>query len=194
MTSELITWPLRVSFGATRIALRGTVKAARLTGELAGEAVKLVWPPPGMAARDRDAPPQRAQPPGAQGQGPRLGPAATEAPPAPTSPAEPETRPAEPETRPADAAEPPAGAAEPHIEAEAELVAEFAEPGAEDGAGPELHVREPWDGYGQLDAHAVIDRIAAASGAELALVELYEQAHKQRQTVLEAVERRLRSV
>jgi hypothetical protein len=78
-------------------------------------------------------------------------------------------------------------------DAEPELVAEFAEPGAEEGAGPELRIREPWDGYGQLDADAVIDRIAVAGGAELALVALYEQAHKQRQTVLEAVERRLKT-
>src|SRR5689334_19972782 len=33
-----------------------------------------------------------------------------------------------------------------HISEEPELVEEFAEPGAEDGAGAEVHVQEPWDG------------------------------------------------
>jgi hypothetical protein len=193
MTSELITWPLRASLGASRIALRGTVEATRLAIELAGDAVRLMRPPSEATKRDRDAATQPATPPPAQGESPGLTPAP--GPPArASSPAGPAESSAGATELPADVVELRVRAGDPSADAEAELVAEFAEPGAEEGAGPELSVREPWEGYAQLDADAVIDRIALASGAELAVVELYEQAHKQRQTVLEAVERRLKTV
>jgi hypothetical protein len=72
-------------------------------------------------------------------------------------------------------------------------VEEVAEPGAEDGAGAEIHVAEPWEGYGELTADDVIDRITGATTAVLAAVQLYEQTHRRRRTVLEAAERELRS-
>ncbi len=75
-----------------------------------------------------------------------------------------------------------------------ELVAEFAERGAEDGAGANATVDEPWQGYAQMSADAITARIGDADLAELAVVELYEQTHAKRQTVLEAAERRLRSL
>src|SRR4051794_24692157 len=59
-----------------------------------------------------------------------------------------------------------------HIEDEPELVAEFADPGAEEGAGPELHVDEPWDGYARMNAADVRERIAVAGAAEVAVVQL----------------------
>jgi hypothetical protein len=71
------------------------------------------------------------------------------------------------------------------------VVAERADPGAEDGAGAEVHVAEPWDGYRQLHAADVIDRIIGADPAELAAVELYELSSRRRQTVLDAVAREL---
>ena len=76
------------------------------------------------------------------------------------------------------------------IDDEPELVAEVAEPGAEDGAGAELEVDEPWEGYDKLAADDVIARIRQADVAELAVTELYERSHKQRRTVLAAAERR----
>jgi hypothetical protein len=76
------------------------------------------------------------------------------------------------------------------IDDEPELVAEVAEPGAEDGASAELEVDEPWDGYDDLAADDVIERIRQADAAELAVVELYERSHKRRRTVLAAAERR----
>jgi hypothetical protein len=76
------------------------------------------------------------------------------------------------------------------IDDEPELVAEVAEPGAEDGASAELEVDEPWEGYDDAGADHVIERIRHADAAELAVVELYERSQKQRRTVLAAAERR----
>lgn len=75
---------------------------------------------------------------------------------------------------------------------EPELVEELAEPGAEEGAGAEVHVQPPWDEYEAMNAKQVISRLASASPAELAGVELYEGTHRRRQTILNAVERELR--
>jgi hypothetical protein len=79
-----------------------------------------------------------------------------------------------------------------HISEEPELVEEVAEPGAEDGAGASVHVEEPWSGYEHMKADDVIDRLAGATPAELAAIQLYESGRKSRTTVLEAVERELR--
>jgi hypothetical protein len=80
-----------------------------------------------------------------------------------------------------------------HVDEEVVLVAEVAEEGAEDGAGPELHVDEPWDGYDRMTAPEIRDRLAAADAAVAAAVELYEATHKSRRTVLEAAEIALKS-
>lgn len=80
-----------------------------------------------------------------------------------------------------------------HVSEEPELVAEFAEPGAEEGAGAELHVEEPWPGYRGMNAKQVIARLAGASTAELAAVQLYESGNRCRSTILAAVEREMRS-
>lgn len=77
-----------------------------------------------------------------------------------------------------------------HVDVDAELVAEFAEPGAEDGAGPEIHIDEPWDGYAKMRVADIRDRVTIADPAELAVVQLYESANRGRASVLEAVERR----
>jgi diacylglycerol O-acyltransferase len=99
--------------------------------------------------------------------------------------AEPEPRP-EPEPEPAPAPEPPA-AAEPEVE----LVAESAEPGAEEGAGPQVHVSEPWPGYDGMTAPDLIARFDEASEEALGVVRLYEGSHRRRRDVLEAAERAL---
>jgi hypothetical protein len=79
-----------------------------------------------------------------------------------------------------------------HVDEEVVLVAETAEGGAEGGAGPELHVEAPWDGYDKMTAADIRDRLAAASPAEAAAVELYETTHKNRSSVLDAAGRALR--
>jgi hypothetical protein len=80
------------------------------------------------------------------------------------------------------------------VDDEPELVGELAEPGAEEGAGPEIAVEEPWEGYREMKSDEVIARIDDASAAELAVVELYEQAHKDRQSVVAAAERRHKAI
>jgi hypothetical protein len=80
------------------------------------------------------------------------------------------------------------------IDDEPELVAELAEPGAEEGASAEVEVDEPWDGYDDLSADEVIARIGEADSAAVGVVELYERSHKQRRTVITAVERRQREL
>jgi hypothetical protein len=80
-----------------------------------------------------------------------------------------------------------------HISEEPELVEEIAEPGAEEGAGASVEIAEPWPGYRLLSAADVIARIDGATPAELAGIELYESAHRNRQTVLEAAQRSLKT-
>jgi hypothetical protein len=105
---------------------------------------------------------------------------------------------AQPE-RPEPAAPPPTGPAVPlgpgtgHVDEEVELVGEFSDPGAEDGAGANVHVAEPWSGYAQMHADEIIDHLATVADSALALVELYEQTHRRRRTVLEAAGRELRA-
>jgi hypothetical protein len=110
----------------------------------------------------------------------------------PSPPPEPEPEPEEREPvieaveeRPAFEAEAPE-----HLDVEPELVAEFAEPGAEEGAGPEIHVDEPWDGYRKMRVADIRDRVQVADPAELAVVQLYESMNRGRASILDAVERR----
>ena len=79
-----------------------------------------------------------------------------------------------------------------HVDTEVVLVAEVAEEGAEDGAGAELTIAPPWDGYDGMTAADIRDRLTAASPVEAAAVELYEAAGKNRRTVIDAAARLLR--
>jgi hypothetical protein len=81
-----------------------------------------------------------------------------------------------------------------HIDTEPELVAEFAEEGAEEGAGPEIHVDEPWGGYRRMKVADIQERVALAGMAELAVVQLYESTHRNRRSILDAVEKRSRAL
>lgn len=80
-----------------------------------------------------------------------------------------------------------------HVSEEPELVSEVAEPGAEEGAGAQIRVLEPWEGYAGMTARDVVARLATAKATELAAVELYERSHRSRRTVLAAVQRRRRT-
>lgn len=75
-----------------------------------------------------------------------------------------------------------------HVSEEPVLVEQVAEAGAEDGAGAQVTVQEPWVGFQLMTAADLIDRLTSATLAELAAVELYELSHRRRQTVLSAVE------
>jgi hypothetical protein len=75
-----------------------------------------------------------------------------------------------------------------HVSAEPELVEEFAEPGAEEGVGAQLRILEPWTGYAQMKATDIIDRLASSSREEIAAVELYELAGRNRKSVVAAAQ------
>jgi hypothetical protein len=78
-----------------------------------------------------------------------------------------------------------------HIEAEETLVAAVADPGAEEGAGAQVHVDPPWQGYNKMRSRDIVERLAVESAAVLSVVELYERSHRGRRSVLEAAEREL---
>jgi hypothetical protein len=101
-----------------------------------------------------------------------------------------EAAPAEP--APPRAAPPPPPERAKEVDEEPVLTAEFAEEGAEDGAGPEIHVAEPWEGYREMKVPEVAARLASASPTELAAVQLYEASHRKRSSVMRDIERRLR--
>jgi hypothetical protein len=165
---DVIALPLHIGRGAAGLGLRVAGQAAGMAITALGRLIS-----PGNRARDDDVW------------------AATQ-----SDVATPETPPAPPPAAEAVAAEPepvvvptPAPA---HVSEEPELVASFAEPGAEDGPGATVHVAEPWQGYEHMRADDVIARLVAASPEELVAVELYERRHRGRRTVLTAAERQLR--
>jgi hypothetical protein len=92
---------------------------------------------------------------------------------------------------PAPVAAPPPPPTEGHVSEEPVEVAEFADPGAEDGPGPELEIEEPWDGYARQDARTIVKLLSTVGREAAATVELYEGTHRKRRTVLDAAGRRL---
>ncbi|MBA3261274.1 MAG: hypothetical protein H0T69_02125 [Thermoleophilaceae bacterium] len=87
---------------------------------------------------------------------------------------------------------PPVPAEPVHVSEEPVLVAETAEQGAEGGAGPEIHVEEPWPGYNRMTAAEIIARLRTETPVVAAAVSLYEAPHKTRRSVLEAAARSMR--
>jgi hypothetical protein len=73
-------------------------------------------------------------------------------------------------------------------------VAEFAEAGAEDGAGAQVRVDPPWDGYDSMTAAQIRQRLATADSGLAAAVSLYEGAGRRRVSVVDAADRRLRAL
>jgi hypothetical protein len=90
---------------------------------------------------------------------------------------------------PAVPATPPRGAKQ--VDDEAVQVAESAERGAESGAGAQVRVDPPWDGYDAMTAADIRDRLVAADAALATAVALYEGVGRGRVTVVTAAERRL---
>jgi hypothetical protein len=185
MVGELMTLPLRVGVRATRLWLRVAEETVAVAANASGRLLDAV------TSRDaRVAPDARAAE--ASGRDVPIATAEDVAVPAEWSvtPAAAEDVGTHRESREPEA---PREWREPaHVSEDAVLVDELAEPGAEEGAGPEVHVDEPWDGYESMKAKDVIARLAGSSSAELAAVALYERGHRGRHTVLAAVERELR--
>jgi hypothetical protein len=117
-------------------------------------------------------------------------------PPAPPPPPPPPPR-APRRARPGNGAAPPPEPAhvseEPaHVSEEPVLVAEVAEQGAEDGAGAEVRVEEPWPGYDRMPAAEIVARLRTETPEVGAGVTLYEATHKNRRSVLDAAARATR--
>jgi hypothetical protein len=187
MSGSLIALPFQLGARATGLALRGVGELTERTLGLAGLVTGVLRPRPAPEPRtsDRpaadddlhDAPASASAPPAASAPSPPSAPQATRAP-AASEPAAPEPR---------HISDPPAHISDPPV-----LVEEVAEAGAEDGAGAQVTVREPWDGFELMKAADVIDRLSGAEPAELAAVELYELANRRRQTVLDACREQFR--
>ncbi|MHB8659689.1 MAG: hypothetical protein ACYC91_17425 [Solirubrobacteraceae bacterium] len=192
--SSLLTLPTRLGVQVLGATLKGGVKVTAKSLALAVDVLGLVRnrqstpeprpdskPGPVMNNRPAREAPNRPAPEAFK----------RPAPPAPSrrAPAAPERPDLPPASRPAPP-EPPQPA---HVSEEPVLVEEFADAGAQDGAGAQVRVAEPWDGYAQMRAADVIDRVRAASSAELAAIQLYERGHRDRETVISAVKRALRN-
>ena len=193
MFPKVVSVPLRIGLSATRTTL---TLSAKLAVYVAGEVVHVAQSqfgssPTQTSTRPAPAP---ARPAPARPAAPTPSNGASAAP-APASPPAPlngevvspiEAYPDTPLTREeADAKT---------IDDTDEVVAEFAEAGAEDGAGAQIAFDEPWEGYDSANVEAVTAHLASADAAELAVVELYEQTHKARKTVLDAAAKRLKEL
>lgn len=89
------------------------------------------------------------------------------------------------------AAEPPlAGAKE--VDDAATRVAEVGGAGAEEDAGAEVRVEAPWDGYDDMTAAQIQQRLSGAGREVAAAVSLYEGSRRARRSVVRAADRRVR--
>ena len=173
-----------VSYTVARRVGSLAVSAVRQVAEMAFERrsqsrTRTPWtPPPPVSGAPSSTTPRQAPPPApAPGRAQSPAPAAAAAP-VPTPAAA------------ADAAAP-EEAADDHVSREAVLVAESADEGAAGGAGAQIRIGEPWEGYAKLTAKEVNDRLATASPESLAVARLYESANRNRVTVLREIDRRL---
>ncbi len=161
MATELITLPIRVGVRAATLALRGGE-------ELAARALALASTLAGGSEREPEP----------------VAPAPPSAPVADAGAPLPDRGP------PLDLDAPPLSVPA-HVSEDPALAAELAEPGAEDGAGAEVRLAEPWPGYREFGARDIVERMAVSDAAELAAIQLFESAHRRRPTVLSAVHRAL---
>jgi len=171
-------------------------RLAELFGFGAGQAAEPPRPAPARPTRERPAEaPESAERQAPESHERRVPESAERQPPGGTTspgarpPAPPARRPA---PAPATPVAPPPSSRLKEVDEEPVLTAEYAEEGAEDGAGAEVHVAEPWPGYRRMRVPEVTSRLATASTAELAAVQLYEATHRKRRSVLAAVEARRR--
>jgi hypothetical protein len=177
MSGSLILFPFRLGVRATGLAVRGAWELVEWAAGLAGLAPEA----PDFHAEPAE-PPTRITPPERPTQTQTAAPEPVEsAESALIDRGEPVDYDAPEPTEPA------------HLETEDELVGEVADAGAEDGAGAQVSIAEPWSGYRELRAADVIERLATASPEELAAIELYELASGKRQTVVAAAQRELSS-
>ena len=179
--------PVRLSLSAGELALevalglvRGTRRALEGDDHLGAARVQPSWPqPPRRTVPSSNGGSERSSTPASPALKPR--PEAVEPPPVAPADAQGDAVPVVP---------PPSGAKE--VDDAPVPVAEFAEQGAEDGAGADVHVDPPWDGYDELTAAEIQKRLAKANRGLVAAVALYEGARRGRRSVIRAADRRLR--
>ena len=192
MDGAILTFPLRAGFAVTRVTLRIAGDVAGCTLKLGGRTVVAATEAAARAASRAGDEVVAAAPTPAPDIETRVVEPEVSLPEPEVPLPEPEVPLPEPEVPLVDFEAGPD--AEPlHVSEEPELVEEVAEPGAEEGAGASVEIAEPWPGYRALTAADVIARIEAATPAELAGIELYESAHRNRQTVMEAAQRTLKT-
>jgi hypothetical protein len=73
-----------------------------------------------------------------------------------------------------------------HVDTEPTVVDSFGPSDDVGDVGGTITVEEPWDGYAQQPASAIVARLRGADAATKAVVALYERGHKNRTTVLKA--------
>ncbi len=204
MLRSIVGLPIRLGVRLAGVAVHGTAEVADRAFGLVGLVSNALSGPrhpdvdldgsphDGASARRSDAPARpragRPSPPPAAAE--PSPPAAVDEPSPPAAVVEPSPPPAVVEPPPPPAV--PDADTPVHVSEEPTLVESFAEKGAQDGAGAEIHVAEPWDGYREMKADDVIDRLAGSTTAVLATVQLYESSGRQRQRILTAVERELK--
>jgi hypothetical protein len=194
MVGELIMLPVRVGVRATRLWFRALEETISITSSATERVIgRLASRSPNGAgeasAQERALAEVGPSPSGDEPRTSTDGGTPAPARPSRRSRRDPRSAP-RPRAEPAPSAEP--AVAQVHVSEEPVLVEELAEPGAEEGAGAEVHVDPPWDGYERMNAKHVISRLATAEPTELAAVQLYEASNRRRQTIMTAVERELR--
>lgn len=181
---------MRLTLSAGEVALevaldvvRGTRRA--LEGDQRDEVplARSSWPP---------APPRR--PRAASGNGASATTTAPAPPPPPAEAVEPPP-PVPPATAVGDAVPvvPPSPGAK-EVDDAPVPVAEFGGEGAEEDAGAEVHVDPPWDGYDDMTAAQIAERLEDAGREMVATVALYEGMKRDRRSVVRAADRRLRAL
>lgn len=181
------TAPLRLGLSAGELALevalgmvRGTRRALEGDHGRDSSLAQPSWPPPPPAPSRRGKPSRPASSNGSS---------ATEAPAKPRPEAV-ESPPTVVRGDAVPAIPPPEGAKE--VDDTPIPIGEFAEEGAEDGAGAEVRIDPPWDGYDDMTAAQIQERLANAEREVVAAVSLYEGMCRGRRSVARAAERRLR--
>jgi hypothetical protein len=199
MFGSLITRPARFATRGVRITLQGAQGALDLAGAVVGSLTGLLGGhDDAESAPDEPHEPRQtsAAPPTREPAPPVAEPAAPPPPPPPPPPATPAAAaapaPSAAPVAPEPVAPEPLAPQPVHVSESPELVDEVADPGAEDGAGAQIRIAEPWEGYRAMKAADVIDRLASSSAEELATVELYELAGRNRKSVVAAAQKALK--
>jgi hypothetical protein len=163
-----LTAPARLGIRVGREAVSLTVRGIAAAGALVKGGGRPAEPERPREARREPAP-----------AGPTVEPAPRPATPPPVAPGE---QPTDDDTGP-----------EPrHVDEQATVVAEFAEAGAEEGAGAQVGLAEPWDGYDGMHVDELLPRLSDATSETLAAVVLYERSRRGRASVVEEAELQLR--